>query len=153
MEDKLYEKNENTEELEKVEAEAIDNAEAEGSAETKWSMIKSRRAEKSEADTVEIEKVAEPELEIIPEEDIKPVEVPEYDDTPSTKEMMKRAKAERKAARREVKKNTKDHHDDGSIFKMKPIRDTINLVYLLLLIAVIAIPVGLLVYTIMAFFL
>ena len=66
--------------------------------------------------------------------------------------LMKAAKAERKAAKREAKQNTKDYEDDGSIFKMKPVRNTMSLVYLLLLIAAIGIPVGLLAYTIMAFF-
>ena len=149
MEDKLYEKEEDIKETEPSEEQKDNNV-----SEEEWSAVKKSHAEKKpESDEDKKDKKAAVELEVIPEEEIVPIEVTEQDDTISTKEMMKAAKAQRKAAKREVKQNTKDSEDDGSIFKMKPVRDTMNLVYLLLLIAAIGIPVGLLVYTIMAFFL
>ena len=148
MEDKRYEKEENIKETEPSEEKKDKTIDKE-----EWSAVKKSHAEKKpETDEDKKDKKDEVELEVIPEEEIIPVEVTEHDDTPSTKEMMKAAKAQRKVAKREAKQNTKDYEDDGSILKMKPVRNTMSLVYLLLLIAAIGIPVGLLAYTIMAFF-
>ena len=110
--------------------------------------------EYDEAPAEEYDDSCEPELEVVSEDEIIPYEVVDTEiEGQSTKEMAKQAKLARKEARREMKKNEVDRQDDGSIFKMKPVRNTMSLVYLLLLIAAIGIPVGLLVYTIMAFFL
>jgi hypothetical protein len=67
--------------------------------------------------------------------------------------MASEAKRERKAAKKEAKQNTPDYEDDGSIFKAKSFRETWDKICFVLLILAIGLPVGLLVYIIMHFFL
>ena len=62
-------------------------------------------------------------------------------------------KADDNAQKKEKKKRELRRDDDGSIFNLKFIKDTVSLVYFLILLAVIGIPAFLLVYTIIAFFL
>ena len=62
-------------------------------------------------------------------------------------------KADESSQKKEKKKKELRRDDDGSIFNLKFIKDTVSLVYFLILLAVIGIPTFLLVYTIIAFFL
>lgn len=141
-----------------TESESVDEAEPE---EVEWIAIKKHKSERpveeEQNDSVpepEImpEPIDEPSLEVVSEEEIQPIEVVE-DITPSSKELAKKAKQARKAARKEVKENEVDYEDDGSIFKTKSFRRIWNLVSFILLIAAIALPVGLLIYIIMHYFL
>lgn len=138
--------------------EAIDEAESE---EVEWVAVKKhkneRQVEEEQSDSVpepEIlpEPIEEPALEVISEEEIQPLEVVE-DISPSSKDLAKKAKQARKAARKEVKENEVDYEDDGSIFKTKSFRRIWNLVSFILLIAAIALPVSLLIYIILHYFL
>ncbi len=94
------------------------------------------------------------EIEVIPEEKIKPyTEVVEEADEPSAQLMAKEAKRARREARREAKENELDREDDGSVFKSPGFRKVWNVISLILLILSIGLPVGLLLYIILHFFL
>ena len=151
-------------EIEEIAEEEIPTKpEAENEAEpeeVEWVAVKKHKSERQveeESDSVpepEIlpEPIEEPALEVISEEEIQPLEVVE-DISPSSKDLAKKAKQARKAARKEVKENEVDYEDDGSIFKTKSFRRIWNLVSFILLIAAIALPVSLLIYIILHYFL
>ncbi len=102
-----------------------------------------------ESDEPEIVKMPEPEVKVAEVEDIGPIEEFSTD----TAAMAKMAKKAGKEARKEAKQNTPDYKDDGSIFTSKGFRGTWDKICLVLLVLSIALPVGLLVYIIMHFFL
>ena len=145
-------------EIEEIAEEEIPTKpEAENEAEpeeVEWVAVKKHKSERQVEEEPEIlpEPIEEPALEVISEEEIQPLEVVE-DISPSSKDLAKKAKQARKAARKEVKENEVDYEDDGSIFKTKSFRRIWNLVSFILLIAAIALPVSLLIYIILHYFL
>lgn len=101
------------------------------------------------SDEPEIVEMPEPEVKVAEVEDIGPIEEFSTD----TAVMAKMAKKAGKEARKEAKQNTPDYEDDGSILKTKSFRGTWDKICLVLLVLSIALPVGLLVYIIMHYFL
>lgn len=119
---------------------------AEGDAEESAEGDESCDSESGEPDIL---KIPEPEVKVAEVEDIGPIE--EFSTDTAT--MAKMAKKAGKEARREAKLNTPDHEDDGSVLKIKSFRQIWDKICLVLLVLSIALPVGLLVYIIMHFFL
>lgn len=138
-----------------TESEAANEVEPE---EIEWVSIKKHNGEVDEEQSDSVpepeimpEAIEEPSIEVVSEEDIKPVEVVE-DIAPSSKELAKKAKDTRREARREVKESEVDREDDGSIFKTKGFRKLWDRICLVLLILAIGLPICLLAYIIFYFF-
>ncbi len=105
-----------------------------------------------------VETPDEPKVTVAEVEEIEPIETYSAD----TAAMAKQAKKAGKEARREAKRNTEiyeaeqssaERADDGSILKSKSFRDIWEKICLALLIVAIGVPVALLVYIIMNYFL
>lgn len=151
-----------------AQAEAEQNTK-ETTAEVEWSAIKKPKRESEESDVekeeeaqaaeeaVTVEEMPEPEIESLPEPEVKVAAVEEIEPieeySTDTTTMAKLAKKERKAMRREVKEAEVDYEDDGSVLKTKSFRKLWNSICFVLLIVSIGLPIGLLIYIIMHYFL
>ena len=146
-----------TEAIEDVTPEKVEESPSEG----EWTAItKSTQVEKKTQENIvpepEImpEAMEEPEIKVISEDKIKPVEEVNEDTLGRSTELMAaEAKRARKAAKKEAKQNTPDYEDNGSVFTSKGFRDTWNTICFILLVLAIGLPVGLLAYIIINFFL
>ena len=152
-----------TEEMPKEEYTAPTEEQTAEAEEAEWTAIKREKAEPETEEQKENEvpepevmpkAIEEPKIEVLSDKKFKPVEEVNEDILGrSSKLMASEAKRERKAAKKEAKQNTPDYEDDGSIFKTKSFRDTWDKICFVLLLVAIGVPVVLLAYIILHYFL
>lgn len=145
------------------ESQATENSSTAEVTEAEWTAIKREKAEPEEnaekenevpKPDVMPEAVEEPKIEVLSDGSFKPVKEVNEDILGRSSELMAaEAKKDRKAAKKEAKQNTPDYDDDGSIFKTKGFREMWDKICFALLVLAIGIPVTLLVYIIVTFFL